>query len=133
MLDQEHFVELVGGDFVSERRDTFADDYGGERTFCLLHDLLRGGESFEADFVPLAFALFGDEKNFHCLTCILRNEEQISRSARDDRLLGVITIPALLGDSHRTRASCFSFSISFAATSFGWPVMNSVFLVFCGM
>src|ERR1700734_3114875 len=100
VFDQEDFVELIRRDFISERRDAFADDYGGERTLRLLHDLLRGGESLEAHFVPIAFALFRDEKNFH---------------------------------GYSTRASCRNFSISFAAISLGWPVMNSVFLVFCGM
>jgi hypothetical protein len=60
VLDEKDFVELERGDFVSERRDTFAEDYGGKRAFGMLHDLLRGGKSLEADFVPLAFALFGD-------------------------------------------------------------------------
>ena len=101
VLDEEHFVELIAGEFVGERRDAFADDDGRKRSFGLLGDLLRGGQSLEADFVPLAFALLGDEKNFH-------------------------------GSTHSTRASWRSFSISFAATSFGEPVMNSVFLVFCG-
>ena len=99
VLDEKNFVELIGGEFVGERRDAFADDDGRERAFGLLRDLLRGGQSFKADFVPLAFALFGDEENFH---------------------------------GYRTRASCLSFSISLAAISLGWPVMNSVFLVFCG-
>jgi hypothetical protein len=58
---------LEPGDFVSERRDAFADDYRGEQAFGLLHDLLRSGQRFKADFVPLAFALFGDEENFHDL------------------------------------------------------------------
>jgi hypothetical protein len=33
----------------------------------LLRDLLRGGQRLEGDLVPLAFALLGDEKNFHGL------------------------------------------------------------------
>jgi hypothetical protein len=67
VFDEKYFVELKSGYFVSQRRDAFAEDYGGERAFGLLHDLLRGGESLEADFVPLAFALFGDQKYFHGL------------------------------------------------------------------
>jgi hypothetical protein len=60
VLDEKDFVELERRDFVSEWRDAFAEDCGGKRAFGVLHDLLRGGESLEADFVPLAFALFGD-------------------------------------------------------------------------
>ncbi len=68
MFDEENFVELVSGELVGERRDAFADDDTGERAFGVLHDLLRGGQSFEADVVPLPFALFGDDQNFHVLS-----------------------------------------------------------------
>jgi hypothetical protein len=60
VLDEKDFVELERRDFVGKRGDAFADDYGGKRAFGVLHDLLRGGESLKADFVPLAFTLFGD-------------------------------------------------------------------------
>jgi hypothetical protein len=97
VFDEEHFVELKAGKFIRKRRHAFANHNGRERAACLLDDLLRGGEGFEADVAPFALALFGDEKNLH-----------------------------------RTRASCLSFSMSFAAISLGWPVINSVFFVFCG-
>jgi hypothetical protein len=36
-----------------------------QRGFCLLSNLLRCSQSFEADFIPLALALLGDQKYFH--------------------------------------------------------------------
>jgi hypothetical protein len=79
-----------------------------------------------------------------------------SRTATDDEILGLdhaahvpqgnepVIPPALRNEGSRarnvsrlsilysTRASCRSFSSNFVAASFGEPVMNSVFFVFCG-
>ena len=61
VFDEQDFVELVGGELVGERGDSFADDDTGERAFGVLDDLLGSGESLEADASPLPFALLGDE------------------------------------------------------------------------
>ena len=106
MFDEKDFVKLKCGQFIGERADAFADDHAEQASAPVCcGDLLRGGERFKAGLVPFAVALFGDEENIHRV-----------RTCSPDS----------------TRASCFSFSISFAAISFGVPVRNSVFLVFCG-
>ncbi len=100
MLDEQHFVELITGQIVRQGRNTFSDDHSRKAAFGLLSDLLRRHQRLEAGFVPLSFALLGNEQNFHGLDGL--------------------------------RASWRSFSISLAAISLDDPVMNSVFLVFCG-
>ena len=104
MLDEQHFLELIARQLIRQRRNAFADHDAGKRALRLLRDLLRRSQRLEADLVPLRFALFGDER----------------------RIFKFVRL------RYSTRASCFNFSISFAAISFGWPVMNSVFFVFCG-
>ena len=104
VLDKQDFIELGCREFTGQRRDAFADDHGGQAALRFRGDLLRRSQRFKAGLVPLPFALFGDEENVH----------------------------RRMGSGHSTRASCFNFSSSFAAASFGVPVRNSVFLVFTG-
>ena len=104
VLDEQNFIELGRRKFAGQRRDAFADDDGSETALRFRGNLLRRGQRLKAGLVPLSFALFGDEENVHRLG----------------------------GSAHSTRASCFNFSSSFAAASFGVPVRNSVFLVFTG-
>ncbi len=65
MLDEENFVELITGQLGCQRRNTLADHRTRERTFRLLGDLLGGRERLKTDFVPLGFALLGDQENLH--------------------------------------------------------------------
>ena len=65
VLAEQDFVEFVGGEIFGERAHAFADDGGGEAALSLRSDLLRGAEGFEADGVPLGFALLGDEEDVH--------------------------------------------------------------------
>ena len=53
MLDEQNFVEFVGGEFVGQRRDALADDHGGEVALRLRGDLLRRGQRFKAGLVPV--------------------------------------------------------------------------------
>src|SRR5580692_7926955 len=65
VFDGEDFIELVGREVGGQRPDAFADYDARQRALGLLDDLLGGGQSFEADLVPLRVALFGDEQDFH--------------------------------------------------------------------
>src|SRR3981189_1385665 len=96
-------MKLFLGKFIRQRRNTLADRSGDQPAFRFVRDLLRRSQCLKAGLIPFSFALFGDEKNVH-------------RSCR----------------GYSTRASCFNFSSSFAAASFGVPVRNSVFLVLVG-
>ncbi len=65
VLDEEDFGELVGGEFVGEGAHALADNCGGEAALRLRGDLLRGGQRFKADWIPLAVALLGDDEDIH--------------------------------------------------------------------
>jgi len=65
VLDEQHFVDLARRQFLSQRRDTFADDHGRKTALRLRCNLLRSRQRFEAGLVPQCIALFGDQENIH--------------------------------------------------------------------
>ncbi len=103
MLDQQNLGQILPGKIIGQRSNAISDHDARKSAARVFRDLLRGGQRLKARLVPLGVALFGDEQDLHRFP-----------------------LP------YSTRASCLSFSMSFAAASFGVPVMNSVFLVFCG-
>jgi hypothetical protein len=66
VLDEQNFSNVFGGEFVSEGRDTFANDERGDGAAGVFRDVLRRCECFEAGVVPLVLALLGDDEDFHC-------------------------------------------------------------------
>ncbi len=100
VFGEQHFVELEAGEIIGEWRDAFADYDGGECAAGLLDDLLGGGERLEADGIPFAFALFGDE-DFHWMNL---------RCARGrGRLVGFELFDELGGDFLRLAGDEFGF------------------------
>ena len=65
VLGEQDFVEFVRGEIFGERAHSFAEEDGGEAALGLRGDLLRGAEGFEADGIPLGFALLGDQEDVH--------------------------------------------------------------------
>src|SRR5262249_15350171 len=65
VLDEEHFSDVLGGDFHGKRGYTFANDRGANRARSSRGNLLRRYERLKTGVVPFALALFGNDEDFH--------------------------------------------------------------------
>ena len=72
VLDQQHFGPCGGRQLIGKRANAFAGDSGGQAAAGFRGNLLRGGQGLKAGRIPLAFALFGDDQDIHCLECLCR-------------------------------------------------------------
>ena len=65
VFDEQNFGEFLAASSSASGATPLPMTRRVRRAVRVLGDLLRGNQRFEADVVPFAFALFGDDENFH--------------------------------------------------------------------